>query len=547
MAPPGGFVRGLMMNSPLLVTSFIDRAAELFGDVEIVSRRADRSIHRYTYKECRDRARRLATALRGFGLQPGDRVGTLMWNHYAHFEAYFGVPLAGGVFHTLSLRLHPPDIARIAKHAGDRFVIVDEVLLPLWEKVAADFKPERVIVVSSSGARIQNSYDDYETVIHSVDRPFVSVEAHEDDAIGLCYTSGTTGMPKGVLYSHRALALHALGLALPDVLGLRQSDVMLPIVPMFHVNAWGLPFAAAMLGIKIVLPGPCMDSPSICELFNSEGVTLTAGVPTVWLAMLRYLEENPESSKVPPGMRLLVGGAALPEWLIREFQKRGMQMIQGWGMTETSPAATISSGVKTSHMTDDKRAAALARQGLPLPFVDIRTVNSDGICPHDGQTMGELEVRGPWVASGYFGSTPEPGKWSEDGWFRTGDVATLDSDHYMRITDRTKDLIKSGGEWISSVDLENALMSHPAVQESAVIAIPDPKWMERPLAVVVLKPGAETTPEALRDHIAPGFPKWWLPDKFVFAKEIPRTATGKFLKTKLRELYAQPSKSNSTA
>jgi fatty-acyl-CoA synthase len=533
-------VRGQMMSSPLLATSFIDRAGELFGDVEIVSRRADRSIHRYTYKECRDRARRLAMTLRGFGLRPGDRVATLMWNHHAHLEAYFGIPLAGGVFHTLNLRLHPSEIARIAKHACDRFVIVDEILLPLWEQVSADFKAERAIVVSGSAVPQQGLYDDYETVLAASREPFAPVSADEDDAIGLCYTSGTTGMPKGVLYSQRSTALHSMALALPDVLCLRQSDVILPIVPMFHANGWGLPFAAAMLGIKFVLPGSCLDPPSICELFSSERVTMAAGVPTVWMTMLRYIEQHPEAWRPQPGLRTLIGGAAPPASLIKELQERGVQMIQGWGLTETSPLATIS-GVKStmSGMTGEDRIATLAKQGLPAPFVDIRAVNADGICPKDGKTMGELEVRGPWVASAYFESESDQGKWTEDGWFRTGDVATIDGEGYMRITDRTKDLIKSGGEWISSVDLENALMSHPEIQESAVIAIPDLKWQERPLAVVVLKEGAAVTPETLRAHLALRFPKWWLPDRFVFAKEIPRTATGKFLKTKLRELYGQ--------
>jgi fatty-acyl-CoA synthase len=505
-----------MMNSPLLITSFIDRAAELFGDVEIVSRQPDRSIHRYTYKECRERARRLAMALRRLGLQPGERVGTLMWNHHAHVEAYFGIPLAGGVFHTLNLRLHPTDIARIANHAGDRFVIIDEILLPLWEQVAAEFKPERLIVVGR----------DYEKLLAECNDPFVAIDADENDAVGLCYTSGTTGMPKGVLYSHRALALHAMALPLPDTLCLRQSDVMLPIVPMFHVNAWGLPFTAAMLGIKMVLPGPCLDGPSICELFTSEHVTFSAGVPTIWMAMLRYIEEHPESFHPERGLRMLVGGSALNEMLIREFEKRGVQLIHGWGMTETSPLGTINTNIET-----------LTKQGRSVPLVDIRTVNAGGVCPRDGQTMGELEIRGPWVASSYFRADSEHDKWTPDGWFRTGDVATIDTEGYMRITDRTKDLIKSGGEWISSVDLENALMSHPQVQEAAVIAIPDARWQERPLAVVVLKPGAEATPDSLRAHLAPRFPKWWLPEKFVFAKEIPRTSTGKFLKSKLREMY----------
>lgn len=440
-------MRGQMMSSPLLVTSFIDRAAELFGDVEIVSRRADRSIHRYAYRECRDRVRRLAMVLRGLGLEPGDRVGTLMWNHYAHLEAYFGIPLAGGVFHTLNLRLHPADIAKIAKHAGDRFVIVDDVLLPVWEQVEADFKPERLIVVSTSGSKPcqgAGGRDDYETMLDRCKEAFVPVDAHEDDAIGLCYTSGTTGMPKGVLYSHRSTALHALNLALPDVLGLRQSDVMLPIVPMFHANAWGLPFAAAMLGAKLVLPGACMDSPSICELFRSELVTFGAGVPTVWMAMLRYIEEHPDAFHPQPGLRMLVGGAALSEQLIREFDRRGVRLIQGWGMTETSPLGTVAC-VKshTKDLNDDERIAALAKQGLPAPFIEIRTVNGGEICPNDGQTMGELEIRGPWVAGSYFQSDSEKDKWTADGWFRTGDVATIDSEGYLRITDRTKDLIKS--------------------------------------------------------------------------------------------------------
>jgi fatty-acyl-CoA synthase len=468
-----------------------------------------------------------------------------MWNHYAHMEAYFGIPLSGGVLHTLNLRLHPEEIAQIAKHAGDRIVIVDDALLPLWEKVATHFQPERVIVVSICGRKAEHAYDDYEDLLESHGNGFRRVDADENDAVGLCYTSGTTGFPKGVLYSHRSVALHSLGLVLPDALGLRQQDVLLPVVPMFHVNGWGLPFAGAMLGLKFVLPGPSLDCGSILELFTSERVTFSAGVPTIWMNMLRELEARPDLRPALKGMRMLVGGSAIPESMILAFKNHGAQIIQGWGLTETSPLATI--GLSKPHLA-----------GIPVPFIDLRTVNADGICPKDGETMGEIQVRGPWVASGYFEGVGGPSgteeaadrrtdgtrtvgptlnKWTSDGWFCSGDVGVLELDGCLRITDRTKDLIKSGGEWISSVDLENALMSHAGVQEAAVIAIPDVKWAERPLAVVVLKTNGSLSSEDLRAHLSAKFPKWWLPEKFAFVKEIPRTSTGKFLKTKLREMY----------
>src|SRR5579884_3598134 len=417
---------GQMMRSPLLMTSFIDRSADLFSKVEIVSRLADRSIHRYTYGACRDRAYRLAAALQKSGIRPGDRVGTLMWNHYAHLEAYFGIPLAGAVLHTLNLRLHPQEIARIASHAGDRIVIVDNALLPLWEQIAEHFRPERVIVADISGNR-SVSENDYETLLENAPKEFNPVRADEDDAVGLCYTSGTTGFPKGILYSHRSVALHSLSMSLPDVLGLRQADVILPVVPMFHVNCWGLPFTAAMLGAKLVLPGPCLDPASILDLFRSEHVTFSAGVPTVWMGILRQLENCADASALLKGMRMLVGGSAVSETLIRGFEAYGARLIQGWGLTETSPLATIG-GLK-SYMDDwphDEQVATACKQGLPVPFIEIRTVNTEGICPKDGQTMGEVHIRGPWVASGYFEWESDGGCWTQDGWFRTGDVGTID-------------------------------------------------------------------------------------------------------------------------
>ena len=527
-----------MMNVPLTPVHFIERAGELFGYVEIVSRLPGRELHRSTYRDVYDRAWRLAGLLQSLGLERGDRVGTLMWNHYAHLEAYFGIPAAGGVVHTLNLRLHPRDIAHIAAHAKDRIVIVDDVLLPLWEQVAALFKPEKVIVVPLTGKPVASPYENYETAISGTKREVSKFNVDENDAAGLCYTSGTTGNPRGVMYSHRSLALHSIAISLPDVLNLSQNDTVLPVVPMFHANAWGIPFACTMLGIKQVLPGPYLDPASILELLAAERVTFSAGVPTVWMGLLRELDANPRAWKILPGLRTLVGGAAVPEAMIRGFDKHGIHLRQGWGMTETSPLGTV--GFLKSHMldwSDDDKYSVRAKQGLPVPFVEIRTISSDGVCSRDGKTMGELQVRGPWVAASYFQSPVDSDKWTEDGWFCTGDVATIDGEGYMQITDRTKDLIKSGGEWISSVDLENSLMAHPAVQEAAVIAVPHPKWQERPLAVVVLKDSVTAGSDELLAYLAARFPKWCLPEDVVFTKEIPRTSTGKFLKTKLREQF----------
>ena len=530
-------MRSTMMKFPLTLDHLLERGGQLFPESEIVSRLPDKSLHRHRFSDFHRRACALGSALRGLGLKRGDRVATLMWNHYAHLEAYFGIPCAGGVLHTLNLRLHPDDIAYIAQHAGDRFVIVDDVLLPLLEKFRARAGFEKVIVVPLTGAPVAAGCEDYEKLI-SKTRPLRVPPLKEDDPAGMCYTSGTTGRPKGVVYSHRALVLHSFAAALPDVMGLANADAVCPVVPMFHVNAWGIPFAGVMVGAKLVFPGPHLDAVSLLDLYESERVTLTAGVPTIWMNILQALEAEPARWRLPSGMRMVVGGAAAPESMIRAFDRFGLRVLHGWGMTETTPVGTVNY-IKREIQTasEDERYALRAMQGVPLPFVEVRAMTAQGPAPWDGQTMGELQVRGPWVAASYHDSDEETGKWTEDGWFCTGDVVTIDPRGYVKITDRIKDLIRSGGEWISSVDLENAIVGHPKVSEAAVIAVPHPKWGERPLAVVVLRDGQSVSAEELREFIAPRFASYWLPDDVVFVAGIPRTSTGKMMKAELRERY----------
>jgi fatty-acyl-CoA synthase len=526
-----------MMNVPLNLSHFLERAGKLFGTQEIVSRVPDKSLHRYSYADFYRRARLLAEALTKAGLKRGDRVATLMWNHYAHYESYFGVIVSGGVLHTLNLRLAPDDIAYIANHAQDRFLIVDDVLLPLFEQFRSKVKLERVIVVPLTGKPVPAGTDDYEAFLETARGDFHYPEMDENEACAMCYTSGTTGKPKGVVYSHRSQVLHSLGQAIPDAIGLSGRDVILPVVPMFHANAWGVPYTAAMLGCKMVFPGPHLHPDDLIPLLESERVTVSCGVPTIWLPMVQILEKNQGKWKLHPDLRLTVGGSAVPEAMIRAYAKLGIQVIQGWGMTETSPLATLSKITASQvHLTDDQRFAAQATQGYPLPLVDIRCVGDAGEQPWDGKSVGEIQVYGPWITGSYY-NQPAPENFAEDGWLRTGDVATIDALGFIKITDRTKDLIKSGGEWISSVELESAVMGHPAVQECAVIAVPHPKWAERPLAVIVLKPGAQATEADIKAHLAQKFVKWMVPDAYVFVDSIPRTSTGKFLKTKLREQY----------
>ncbi len=530
-------LRGTMMDVELTVPPLLERGASLFGRRPIVSRRPDRSLHRYRYEDLRRRAHALAEALVRAGLRPGDRVGTLMWNHHVHLEAYFGVPLAGGVLHTINLRLHPDQVAFIIDDAADRVVIVDDVLLPLFARCPRAKRLERVLVAPLGGHPLPDGFESYEDFLATATGDFTPPPLREEDPCGLCYTSGTTGNPKGVVYTHRSTVLHSLAISLADTLAIGLRETVLPVVPMFHVNAWGLPYACVMNGAKLVLPGPHLDPASLLDLFAGEGVTLTAGVPSIWIGILDALDREPARWKLPK-MRMIVGGSAAPESLIRGFDRHGQEVVHAWGMTETSPVGTVfRQKPELDGLSDDERYRLRAMQGLPAPLVDARIVGDAGEVPHDGQAMGELQVRGPWVAGAYYGSAQDPDKFTSDGWFRTGDVATMDPEGYVKLTDRTKDLIKSGGEWISSVDLENALMWHPAVREACVIAVPHPRWIERPLAVVVLRDGAAATPEELRAQVAARFPKWWLPEAFAFVAEIPKTSAGKFLKSALRERY----------
>ncbi len=531
-------MRATMMDYPLTLVHVLERAGKLFPDTEIVSRRPDKSIHRYRHLDFYRRSRALAAALTRAGIKPGERVATLMWNNSAHLEAYFGVPCSGGVVLTLNLRLAPADLTYIVNHAKPRILIIDDVLLPLYEQFRGDVAFERVFVVCWNKGALPDGAEDYDSFISPNADGFAYPALAEGDPAGMCYTSGTTGKPKGVVYSHRALVLHSLSISLPDSLALSHRECVMPVVPMFHANAWGEPFACAMVGAKQVFPGPHLDAESLLDLCAGEGVTMTSGVPTVWLALVQALDAAPNRWRLKPGMRVLTGGAAAPEGLLRGLERHGCTAMHGWGMTEMSPVGAVhSTKVKHDRLDADQRYRHLTRQGMPLPLVETRVMGDEGEAPWDGESMGELQVRGPYIAGSYYNAPEAADRWTGDGWFRTGDVVTIDADGYLKLMDRTKDLVKSGGEWISSVELENALMSHPSVAEAAVIAVAHPKWQERPLAAVVLKKDARATSDELRAHLSERFAKWWLPDAIVFIDAIPRTSTGKFQKSALRERF----------
>jgi fatty-acyl-CoA synthase len=531
---------GLMQDRPLLIQQLIDHAAQNHGDTEIVSRTVEGGLHRYTYKDAQGRAKKVAEALIGLGVKPGDRIGTLAWNGYRHFELYYGISGMGGVCHTINPRLFPEQIVYIVNHAEDQILFVDLNLLPLVEKLQSQFKTVRHVVAMTDRAHLPKDVKIADLLVYEeliADKPgtYDWPVFDERTASSLCYTSGTTGNPKGVLYSHRSTVLHAYGAALPDTLNLSARSVVLPVVPMFHVNAWGLPYSAAMVGAKLVFPGVALDGASVYELFEKEKVTFTAGVPTVWLALIQYMQAN--KLKLSTVKSAVIGGSAAPPAMIETFDKEyGVEVLHAWGMSEMSPLGTVNHPKEKHNALSDKEKLAIRlKQGRPPYGVEMKIVDDAGNdLPHDGKAFGDLLVRGPWITSGYFKG--EGGDVLREGdWFPTGDVATIDPDGYMQITDRSKDVIKSGGEWISSIDLENAAMAHPAVAEAAVIGVAHPKWDERPLLIIHKKPDVELDKQELIDFLATKVAKWWLPDDVQFVESIPHTATGKILKTRLRE------------
>jgi 3-(methylthio)propionyl---CoA ligase len=535
---------GLMSERPLLISSIIAHAATYHGDVEIVSRTIEGPIHRYAYRDAERRSKQLANALLRLGIEPGVRIATLAWNTFRHFELYYAISGIGAVCHTINPRLFDDQIVYIVNHAADRLLFVDATFLPLVERLAARFPADcRIVLMTDADAAPETALPTlpcYEDLVAGEDGAFDWPEFDERTAAALCYTSGTTGNPKGALYSHRSTVLHAFGISLPDAISISAADVVCPVVPLFHACGWGIPHAVPMNGAKLVMPGPRLDGASLCELFASEGVTYALGVPTVWLGFEAHLSAS--GARCPTLRRVLSGGSAVPPSMVEAFARHGIDLRQGWGMTEMSPLGTTAA-LKAKHRSLDPAAqlAVKVRQGRPVFGVEMKIVDDNGrSLPHDGKSMGELVVRGPWIVSGYFADEAASAAVVEpDGWFHTGDMATIDPDGYMQITDRKKDVIKSGGEWISSIDLEHAAIAHDDVAEAAVIAVPDARWGERPLLIVMPRTGCRPERDALIELLARQFPKWMLPENVVCIDEMPHTATGKIMKTRLREMFCQ--------
>ncbi len=536
-------MRGLMMDRPLTIGSLIQYAAEYHGDTEIVSRTTEGAVHRYNYAEAEGRAKRLAKALKRLGVGFGDRVATIAWNNHRHFELYFAISGIGAVCHTINPRLFADQLRYIANHAEDKVMFLDLTFVPLAEKMQAEWSTVGHYVIMTDRAHMpQTSLANalcYEELLAAETPDLDWPEFDENTASSLCYTSGTTGNPKGALYTHRSTVLHSFAICSANTIGISMHDAICPIVPMFHVNAWGIPYAAAMAGAKLVFPGPKLDGASVHELFETEKVTISSGVPTVWLALLQYLEQT--GKRLDGLSRVTVGGSAVPVSMIETFEEKyGVQCVHGWGMTEMSPVGSLA--LPKAKFADRPRAeqfALKAKQGFPLYGVEMKIVDAEGrTLPHDGKSSGELLVRGPWVVGAYYNDDQaSAAAFDAEGWFRTGDVSTIDPDGYMQIVDRSKDVIKSGGEWISSIDVENAAMGHPEVAEAAVIGLPHPKWDERPLLIVVPKQGQAPSKDSLLAYLGDKIAKWQLPDDIVFVPEIPHGATGKVLKTRLREQF----------
>lgn len=527
----------MMMNTPLTMPQMIERAEKFFPKKEVISR-TDVGIKRITYKEIAERTRRLAGSLEKLGVRRGDKVGTLAWNHHRHLEAYFAIPCSGAVLHTINIRLSPRHISYIINHAEDKVLLLDADMIPLLEQCRNDLeKVKAFIIMTDKDSLPQTSLSPvyhYEELIAGGDPGYQYPDLPEESPAGMCYTSATTGNPKGVVYTHRSIVLHSLALGLADTTAISEKDVAMPVVPMFHVNAWGFPFAGVWFGATIVLPGPNFTPKILLELIERERVTFSAAVPTIWLGILKELETGNYDISSLRG--ILCGGAPAPKELIRRFEQGyGIPFFQGYGMTETSPVVLISR-LKSyqSSLSYEEQLEFRAKQGLLVPGVEMKIIGESGEVAWNGKDMGELVLRGPWIASEYYRDERTEESF-RDGWLYTGDVVTVDEEGFVKVVDRTKDLIKSGGEWISSVDLENALMAHEAVFEAAVVAVPHEKWQERPVACVVLKENCTVTEEELLEFLRPQFAKWWLPDKIFFLDEIPKTSVGKFLKRALRE------------
>ncbi|MBI4607445.1 MAG: long-chain fatty acid--CoA ligase [Candidatus Rokubacteria bacterium] len=534
-------MKGLMMDYPLTLTHFFERSRRLFARKGMATRVPAAPLFRYTYAEFGERVMRLAGALQALGLRRGDRVGTFAWNSHRHAEIYWAVPLLGAVLHTVNIRLSPQDLTYIMSHAGDSVLFLDASLWPLIDPIRKDLKTVRHYVVMPEAARVTPAgVLEYESLLSDAKPVTEWPRLEEDDAAGMCYTSGTTGHPKGVVYSHRAIFIHCLAQAMTDSFGISEKDVILHIVPMFHANAWCVPFAGTMVGATQIFGGPNPQPRDIAELIQAEKVTFVGAVPTVWIAIKELVEK--ESFDLSSIRCIPIGGSAAPKSLLEVYEKKfGVTMTHAWGMTEMTPLGTISR--LKSYMEawpDEQRYAVRAKQGYVSVGVELRAVDDEGKeVPWDGKSMGELQVRGPWVVKGYYNNPDSAKSFTPDGWFKTGDVVTIDPEGYIQIMDRTKDLIKSGGEWISSVDMESLLMAHPKVLEAAVIAVPHAKWVERPLACVVPKPEAKgaLTAAELIEFLRPQVARWWLPDAIVFLDAIPKTSVGKFDKKVLREQF----------